>query len=625
MALKFPTLDQLSKSVFETILRFPLPIFSALVGTYYALLINESDLGYLEELNYIRMLMTAALGLSLSLAIALYIERKEANRFIRIGLNLFGLSLLSIYYYQLGENVDESEALQFFVLNIACHLLVSFSPFLVKNETNGFWQFNERLFTRFLTASLYTAVLWIGLAGALAAIDNLFGVNINGRSYFRMWIVLVGLFNTIFFLAGVPSDFKSLNESNAYPKGLKLFTQFVLLPLVVVYLLILYAYFGKIILLWTLPQGWVSWLVNGFSVAGILALLLIYPIRNNEENKWVNTFTRWFFIALLPLIVLLFISIGFRVSQYGITENRYYIFAVAIWLLIMAVNFVLKGFNHIKIVPISLSLFMIVSVIGPFNATNTGVRSQLSRIDKIFKEQNLLVNGKIKPLAEKDTFNIEAASNIRSILDYLDDHKALLKLQPYFTFELDTFLMDYETDYRRLEQGESLKVSYERLRWSNGESKILKYIGLKDFDDYTVDAEYRNENYEYYSIRTDENEAINLMDYSSMLPVNLYSGSYFTDTTDLKQNSQAIQLIFNENKDSLLIFENKTKATALPLIQLLKNKPNEEKEKLENLRLEFSSSNLQYSLQITELEGDKENNKKQVNRLQGYLFWKKKE
>lgn len=624
MLIKFPTLDQLSKSVFETILRFPLPIFSAFVGTYYALLINESNVAYMDELGFIRMLMTAALGLSLTLAIALFLERQESNRLTRMASNLLGLGFLVFYYYQLGENVDESEVLQFFVLNIAFHLLVSFSAFTIKNETNGFWQFNERLFSRFLTASLYTAVLWLGLSGALAAVDNLFDVQIHSRNYIRMWIILVGLFNTIFFLAGIPKDFVALNESNEYPRGLKVFTQFVLLPLVVVYLVILYAYFGKIIISWSMPKGWVSWLVNGFSVAGILALLLIYPIRNKEENKWVSTFTRWFFIALLPLIILLFISIGLRVNQYGITENRYYILAVAIWLLIIAIYFILKGFNHIKIVPITLSLFMLVSVIGPLSANKTSIRSQISRFDKILNDEKLLLNGKIVPLNEEDTFSIEAATNIRSILNYLDDRKALLQLQPYFSFELDTFLMDEETDYRRLEKGESIKVNYEKLRWSNGDSKILKYMGLKDFDDYAEEA-YRIEDYEYYSIRTDENEGVNLMGYSTMLPVNLYSGSYFTDTSDLKHNSRAIQLMFNENKDSLLIFENKIKAAALPLIQLLINKPNEEKEKLENLRLEFSSSNLQYSLQIIELEGNKESNKKQVNRLQGYLFWKKKE
>lgn len=622
MSIKFPTVDQLSKNLMITLLRFPLTVFAAFVGTYYALLINESGVSRIEELNYIRLLMTAGLGLSLTLAIALYLERKAPNRLTRIIANLLGIGLLCLYYYQLGDSVDESEALQFVVLNIACHLLVSFSPFVVKNETNGFWQFNERIFTRFLTASLYTVVLWLGLAGALAAIDNLFDVNINGRNYFRMWIVLVGLFNTVFFLAGIPKDFESLNTSNAYPKGLKLFTQFVLLPLVVIYLVILYAYFGKIIVLWTLPQGWVSWLVNGFSVAGILALLLIYPIRNNDENKWVNTFTRWFFIALLPLIILLFISIGLRVSQYGITENRYYILAVAVWLLIMAIYFILKGFNQIKIVPISLSLFMLVSVIGPFNATNTGVRSQLNRLDHILTEQNLLVDGKIVPLKEKETFSSVEASNIQSILNYLDDRKALLKLQPYFSFQLDTFLMDEETDYTRTENGESIKLKYEQLRWSDGDSKILKYLGLQNFTDIFEEAT-RAADYEYYNLETPDDETINIGGFDNMIPVNIYNS--LGSLGDLNDSTKSFKILFNSNRDSLLVYKNRNLETSFGLVQLLKKTNDDELEKHENLRLTALSSSNLFLLQITEIDGNNEDGKKQVNQLQGYLLWKKKE
>jgi hypothetical protein len=43
-----------------------------------------------------------------------------------------------------------------------------------------------------------------------------------------------------------------------------------------------------------------------------------------ETNEWIRTFTKRFFFALFPLIVLLILAVGRRVSEYGVTENRYF-------------------------------------------------------------------------------------------------------------------------------------------------------------------------------------------------------------------------------------------------------------------------------------------------------------
>ena len=43
------------------------------------------------------------------------------------------------------------------------------------------------------------------------------------------------------------------------------------------------------------------------------------------EHRWVRTYTRGFYVALLPAIVMLWLAIGKRVAQYGITERRYFL------------------------------------------------------------------------------------------------------------------------------------------------------------------------------------------------------------------------------------------------------------------------------------------------------------
>ncbi|MBK8672285.1 MAG: DUF4153 domain-containing protein [Bacteroidetes bacterium] len=73
---------------------------------------------------------------------------------------------------------------------------------------------------------------------------------------------------------------------------MRIFAQFILMPLVIIYLVILYLYGGKIIFKVIYQIGWVSNLILTFSVFGILALLLIYPLRNDEKHLWIKSYFR---------------------------------------------------------------------------------------------------------------------------------------------------------------------------------------------------------------------------------------------------------------------------------------------------------------------------------------------
>src|SRR5690606_24507962 len=131
-----------------------------------------------------------------------------------------------------------------------------------------------------------------------------------------------------------------LNHVNTFPKGLKIFVQYILIPLAIIYLLILYAYSAKILVEWNLPNGWVSMLILWYAVFGILAILLAYPLRDDTDNPWVRLYSRFFFVGLLPLILLLFIAVGVRIGDYGVTELRYYVVLLGIWLMMMALYFI---------------------------------------------------------------------------------------------------------------------------------------------------------------------------------------------------------------------------------------------------------------------------------------------
>jgi hypothetical protein len=89
---------------------------------------------------------------------------------------------------------------------------VAFLPFIGVSETIAFWQYNRRLFLGFLRAVVFSGVIYVGMVIALGALDKLFGVDVDGETYFRIWFVIAFLVNTWIFLAVVPERLPELEH-----------------------------------------------------------------------------------------------------------------------------------------------------------------------------------------------------------------------------------------------------------------------------------------------------------------------------------------------------------------------------------------------------------------------------
>jgi hypothetical protein len=309
---KYPMVSFLSfqKIVNETkttILRFPLEILIAITGTICAIYLNNDTNRHTHEI-FTKIIMACSLCLVLFLSITLYAARDKKSITIRfISSFILGI-LIFVFVFQFSKRIKQLETYQFLSLNLALHLLVSFSAFINKKYSEGaFWEFNKQLFLRILTSGLYSIVIYAGLSFALLATHNLFNIEYYNEIYIDLFYIIFGIFNTIFFLSGIPET-NNINSTLIlnYPVALKKFTQFVLIPLISIYLLILLSYEIKIIALFSLPVGWVSNLILVFAIFGILSLLLIHPIANDKGNVWMRTFHRWFYYLLVPLISLLF-------------------------------------------------------------------------------------------------------------------------------------------------------------------------------------------------------------------------------------------------------------------------------------------------------------------------------
>lgn len=421
----------------ESFRRFPLPLLFSFGAVVIMICLNHLEYAARSGHIYERLAMTAYLGMLLTISVTLFAERFVMKFSHRTVLAFIAVGLAALYFYSLPESMNTASGIRFAVLAISLHLLVAFAPFILADEMNGLWQFNKSLFIRILTSGVYSAVLFGGLALALLAIDNLFEVQIDDEYYFDLWLIIAGVFNTWFFLSGVPENTSALERATDYPKGLKLFTLYVLLPLITVYLVILYAYAAKILLTSHWPVGWVANLVLAFSIFGILSFLLIYPLRDDEANPWVKFYSRLFNFLLVPLIVLLYISIFKRIEEYGITVARYYVLLLALWLTFIAAYNILTGGKRIRVIPLSLCIIGLLSTFGSWGAFAVSHRSQIGELSALFESNSILVNGKVDTTT---THDVQAADydRIQSIVNYIEEFHGHQELQQYFDQNIDT-------------------------------------------------------------------------------------------------------------------------------------------------------------------------------------------
>ncbi|WP_234111351.1 DUF4153 domain-containing protein [Chryseobacterium sp. R2A-55] len=380
----------------NVIRKYPMVLLMAFLAAVSLICFAEKNFDAVAtNFIFVKFALVCCLGISLMFALNMLSQR------IGMGLimEFFAVVLLVFLYLLLPDSEKDFTEVDAFLLIptfILSHLLVSFIPFFGQKRELNFWQYNKSLFINTFLTAVFTGVLTGGVLLAILAVDQLFDFNFKGKYYFQTFQFL-GIFGSCFiFLLFNEKGLKFLERVDRYPIILKFFTQYILIPLLIIYSVILYFYSAKILIHWELPRGWVSYLVLAYSIVGILAFLLVYPLKQDSEKSWVKVFPRIFFYTLIPLIVLLFTAIFTRILAYGYTEPRYFVLILAIWLTFVVLYFVFFRKTTIKFIPVSLFAFGVFSLMMPYlNTFSVAKGSQKTELKNILTQNNLLEDGKI--------------------------------------------------------------------------------------------------------------------------------------------------------------------------------------------------------------------------------------
>ena len=312
--------------------------------------------------------------------------------------------------------------------------LLMIAPFMRSGVSQGaIWLFNLRFGLAALLAAVVALLFALGLSAIVEALNVLFGAGISGM-HEHIWFTAASLIGPLYGLSLMPRELDE--EVNIRPhsgslldRGISVLVNYVAVPVIAVYALILHAYAVKILIEGELPRGQIGIMVTIFAIGGTACWLIAWPWRE-QGTKLLRLFMQgWFFLLIVPT-VLLAMAIWRRLVDYGVTPDRYGIALVAVWVAALVLYLAIRRNRaDMRAILGAVGVLLVIGSVGPMGANGLTISSQFKRLVALLETSGVLKDGKINP---KGLLASEAGSTGSSIVYALNDAGGLDRLKPWF-------------------------------------------------------------------------------------------------------------------------------------------------------------------------------------------------
>lgn len=486
--------------------RFPVTVVFSLILFIVAIFTIESDFYILpEEDLWIKYLIIAIpLSASVELIREKYLENKRSN-FFRI-ISFFGIFLFIFFLKIFFKNHFATETINITATILIFYVLFYLIPIIYRNEDKE--KYLQSVVGNQMITIGFSIVLFLGLSAIVGTIDVLL-INLPNTIYFDNFVFSASIFGVAFFVSRLKEKDESLKDYNL-PKIVEVLICYILIPLILIYTAILYLYFVKIIFTLKMPKGIVSHLVLWYTTFSLFIIIMSTPIT--YKNKFAKFYKKYFPLISIPLILLALFSINERIFQYGVTENRYLVVILILWLLFNMI-FIIKA--DVKWVLISFIFAVLVAIFSPFNLVNVSINSQNKRLERILKKNGIIQNKKF--INKNNELSQRTKNEIMSIIDYFYNNASEIKRK-----KIKILGKTYEKpeDFMKVIGVNDSWKSYENIDIQ--EKNIVSDIALKTDDDIEIT---KIKGYDYliydfsvsYPLDTNETKEINNNGYKIIL------------------------------------------------------------------------------------------------------------
>lgn len=373
--------------------RFPLAVAFAIFATIAFIYVYESHSLLTDSKLLFWLFFYPIAATMIALTISLVQEsRKKFSIIPHVVAEAVWLAVsiaLTFYDFSTDNNTEHTYVLVTWLFIYTTSFLSIFvAPFFKQKDENGFWVFLMKNAKAAVIAGAISVFLLIAINGLLFGFSNLFDIEVSNRPYTYSAIICSCTIFPILFFSGIPSIDECLQEAPALNKFQVSTNKFLFLPILSLYIILLYAYIAKIIIQWEMPKGMVSYLVSVSMLLLLLRVTLMHPERIDPKPSFEKKLLKILPTACIPLVILMSVGIMRRISDYGISEDRYYIAAVNIfYYIIIAILLIDKIKCKSRFIAIVFCSMFLIATNGPLSALNVTHRVWMESIKTALAEE----------------------------------------------------------------------------------------------------------------------------------------------------------------------------------------------------------------------------------------------
>lgn len=309
---------------------------------------------------------------------------------------------------------------EYIIALLICPLAVILSDWIKENK-----RFAERIIrylVDWVAAGLLALVAYLLVNAIVYSFGYIFDLNIPAKFSFYAFLSASILLTPLCFLTFNRQSEQTPDRPIPGNSFLDILARYVLTPAAWIYTIILYLYFVRIAITWSLPRGGIAYLVFGFILFATI-LKALQPLLQKQPCKW---FYERFSLISLPALIMFWIGVGYRINQYGLTEDRIYLIVCGVIMtLTIGLFFSHRWGRYLYATLSAVVLLALFTYIPGIRAGQLGLLSQNLRAERLIDRLQLAdATGKIAPIKRPDSDSIHKKDyrNLYNTLSYLEEH-----------------------------------------------------------------------------------------------------------------------------------------------------------------------------------------------------------
>lgn len=309
---------------------------------------------------------------------------------------------------------------EYIIALLICPLAVILSDWIKDNK-----RFAERIIrylVDWVAAGLLALVAYLLVNAIVYSFGYIFDLHIPSKFSFYAFLSASILLTPLCFLTFNRQSEQTPDRPIPGNSFLDILARYVLTPAAWIYTIILYLYFVRIAITWSLPRGGIAYLVFGFILFATI-LKALQPLLQKQPCKW---FYERFSLISLPALIMFWIGVGYRINQYGLTEDRIYLIVCGVIMtLTIGLFFSHKWGRYLYATLSAVVLLALFTYIPGIRAGQFGLLSQNLRAERLIDRLQLAdATGKITPIKRPDSDSIHKKDyrDLYNTLSYLEEH-----------------------------------------------------------------------------------------------------------------------------------------------------------------------------------------------------------